>query len=181
MTFRPGALAGYELLGKTVLGAAAASTAIVTIPPRDMLLIQFRVTGYAGADIATFKFGGTAGAVDSGTSYWSRHVSALTPGSVTFTELSSASQTVGIRVAQNTSTLQRAGCLWVNNLATVSKICRIETATSTGAVATAGALNIGAGEWVNTTQQIISVQMADAGGQNLNVGTGFAVFGMNLS
>ena len=179
MTFRPGALAGYELLGKTVLAAAAATTAIVTIPARDMLLIQYRVTGYSGADIASFRFGGTAGAVDTAANYWNRSVTSVA-GGVVLVNNQNVSATL-IRVAGLTSTLQRTGCMTVNNLATVSKVCKIETQTSTGAAGTAGGMDWGGGEWVNTTQQIVSVQMLDAGANNLNAGSGFAVFGMNLS
>ena len=181
MTFRPAALAGYELLGKTVLTVAAATTSIITIPARDMLLIQYRVTGYSGADIAAFRFGGTAGSVDTAANYWDRHLTSAR-GATTFTNTQTASSTM-LRVAASTSTRQRTGLVTVTNLQGVSKLCGYLTGalTSTGAAATVGGLDIGGGEWINTTQQIVSVQMLDAGANNLNIGTGFAVFGMNLS
>jgi hypothetical protein len=178
LMFDPAGLSGFEFLGSTKLAAAAASTAIVTVEPRDALLIVFRVTGYSGADIASLRFGGTAGAVDTGANYWDRHLNAAA-GATTFTNAQNVSGTL-IRLAGATSTLQRAGAVWVNNLATVSKVCRIDVQTSTGAANTAGILDVGGGEWVNTTQQIRSVQMLDAGANNLNAGSGFAVYGRDL-
>jgi hypothetical protein len=40
---------------------------------------------------------------------------------------------------------------------------------------------VAGGEWVNTAQQIRSITMLTAGGANMNAGSGFAVFGCDLS
>jgi len=43
-----------------------------------------------------------------------------------------------------------------------------------------GILDIGGGEWVNTSAQITSIEMRTAGGSvTMPAGTGFTVFGCN--
>ena len=55
----------------------------------------------------------------------------------------------------------------------------INTATEAGAVGTAANIDVGQGMWANTTQQIVSVQLISTA-NNLSIGSGFIVEGMNL-
>jgi hypothetical protein len=66
------------------------------------------------------------------------------------------------------------------NLANESKPITLQTCTLTGAAATVGLVDIGWGEWVNTSAQITSVEMRTAGGSiTMPAGTGFTVYGSN--
>lgn len=170
---------GYDFLGSTVLAAGAANTATVDFAARDILLIQYRITGYGGGgDIGSFQFGGTAGTVDTGNNYWSRHISAAA-GGVVWADTPTASTNM-IRLGQAATGQQRSGILTINNLTGVSKICNILNQTSTGAAATVGVMVVSGGEWVNTTQQLICARLITAAAANMNTGSGFAVFGKNL-
>lgn len=177
--FTPDSLPGLVFAGSTKLGAAATTTSVLTIAAFDELLVMYRITGYGAADIGAFRFGGTAGAVDTAANYWDRNLSSA-QNTATFTNTQTASSTM-VRVAQATATTQRNGLLVVSNNATTSKMVGHLNSllTNTAAPATVGALQIGGGEWVNTTQQIIALQMLTAGGQTLSAGTGFAVWGFN--
>jgi hypothetical protein len=72
--------AGFDLLGSYKFASSAASSTAISIEVREMLVIQFNVTGYGGTDIASFRFNG-----DSGTTYntsfitWSTAAPTTTP------------------------------------------------------------------------------------------------------
>jgi hypothetical protein len=68
----------------------------------------------------------------------------------------------------------------LTNNSSTSKVGMVYGQTSTGSAATAGAVEYGGFEWVNTTAQITSIQMITAGGATLSAGTGFSVSGRNL-
>jgi hypothetical protein len=178
--FTPDLPAGLRLAGSTKLAAAATTTSVLTIDPFDMLWITYSVTGYGAADIAAFRFGGTGGAVDSAANYWDRHMQSAA-GGTTFTNTQTASSTM-IRVAAATATTGRVGSITVQNFATIAKIASFSNSpiTQTANAATVGVVQLGGGQWTNTTQQIVSVQMVTAGGQTLSAGTGFAVWGLNF-
>jgi hypothetical protein len=165
---------GYDFLGSIKLASANVSTGVLTIAARDILLVQSRVTGYSGGDIASLRFNG-----DSGANYWSRHQSIATAGT-THTDAPQASATLA-RLHPLTSTLQRSSLHSITNNLSTSKLGTVLAATSTGSAATVGILEFGAFEWVNTSAQITSIEMRTAGGSiTLSAGTGFAVFGLNL-
>jgi hypothetical protein len=165
---------GYEFLGSTVLTGSAATTGALTIAARDLLLVQVRVTGYSGGDIASFRFNG-----DSGTNYWWRCLNTVA-GGVTWTNQQAASATL-IQLHPLTTTLQRSSLHAITNLASKSKVMTTTATTSTGSAATVGGGELGWGEWVNTTAQITSIELRTAGGSiTMPAGTGFAVFGRNL-
>ena len=167
---------GWVSLGATVLAGAAGTTAVVEFTPMDMLMVHYLVTGYGGAgDIASLRFNG-----DSGANYWDRHLHSVA-GGATFANVVNVSTTL-IRLAAVASTLQRSGIVQISNFRTTSKVCAIVNQTSTGAPGTSASLEaVGGGEWVNTAQQIRSITMITAAGANLNAGSGFAIFGCNLS
>lgn len=173
------ATTNLTFLGSTVLASAAPQTSIVTLTSAmSKLFIQFNITGYSGNDIASFQFGGTAGAVDTGNNYWTRHLTS-NAGVATFNN-TQVTNTNMIRLAGNAVVQGRSGICQLMNVATVSKPMTIHTQTLTGATGTAGVIDIGGGEWVNTTQQIISIRMIDQNGTNLTAGSGFVVWGANI-
>jgi len=167
------AAAGLEFLGSTVLTGNATTTNTVTIPARDILTIEVRVTGYSAGDIASLRFNGDAGA-----NYWSRYISAVA-GGVVLVNNQNVSQALA-RLFALAVTTQRTGIVNITNLATTSKVGVVNGQTSTGAAATAGTIEFGGFEWVNTANQITSIAMLTAGGATMPAGTGFAVWGKNL-
>jgi hypothetical protein len=162
-----------ERLGSLRLTASAVTTGVLTIPPREQLYLLINIAGYSGGDIASLRFNGDAGA-----NYWTRHITWAT-GGTTATDVPTAAATL-IRLAGNAVTQGRAVSCSITNIATVSKyvgISHLQTGTNSTAV---GVLNIGGGEWFNTTAQITSIEMRTAGGSiTMPAGTGFTVYGSN--
>jgi hypothetical protein len=164
---------GMEDLGSLRLTASAVTTGVLTIPPREQLMILVNIAGYSGGDIASLRFNGDAGAT-----YWDRHLSAAA-GGTTWTNTQTASTTL-IRLAANGVTQGRTVQVSIMNLANVSKPITMQTCTLTGAAGTVGLADVGWGEWVNTSAQITSVEMRTAGGSiTMPAGTGFTVYGSN--
>jgi hypothetical protein len=164
---------GLEFLGSTLMGSAAASSSVVTIPARDYLEIYVRVTGYGGSDIASLRFNG-----DTGNNYWSRYLSAAAGGAV-LTNNQNVSQAFARLFASGT-TLGRTAVLGLSNAQTATKVGVVNGNTATNAAGTAGVIEFGGFEWVNTAAQITTVQLVTAGGQTMSIGTGFEVYGMNF-
>jgi hypothetical protein len=165
---------GLEFLGSTQLGSAAATTATVTIPARDVLIVLVRVTGYAGGgDIASLRLNG-----DTGANYWSRYLS-WAAGGTTVANNQNVSQTLA-RMFALAQTQGRNAIIGINNLTGATKVGNVNGQSGTGAAATAGTLEQGGFEWANTAAQITSIVMVTAGGANMNTGSGFAVYGRNL-
>jgi hypothetical protein len=162
-----------EFLGSLRLSAAAVTTGVLTIAPREKLFVDINIAGYSGGDIASLRFNGDAGA-----NYWSRHITWATAGT-TATDVPNAAATL-IRLAGNAVTQGRSVTCSISNVATVSKyvgISHLQTGTNSTAV---GVLNIGGGEWFNTTAQITSIELRTAGGSiTMPAGTGFTVYGSN--
>jgi hypothetical protein len=165
---------GMEELGSIRLGSAAVTTGVLTIPAREQLFLLCNIAGYSGGDIASLRFNG-----DTGANYWDRHLTAAA-GGVTLVNTQTASTTL-IRLAGNAVTTGRSVAVSIMNLAAVSKSVAIAPVqTNTGTAATVGVMDIGGGEWVNTTAQITSIEMRTAGGSiTLSAGSGFTVYGSN--
>lgn len=164
-----------ERLGSIRLTASAVTTGVLTIPAREQLFLLCNIAGYSGGgDIASLRFNG-----DTGTNYWDRHIT-WAAGGTTPTNVQNASASL-IRLAGNSVTQGRSVTVSIMNLATVSKSVGIShVQTNTGAAATVGVLDIGGGEWVNTSAQITSIEMRTAGGSvTMPAGTGFTVYGSN--
>lgn len=171
---------GYDFLGSTQLVSAAQTTASVAIDLRDILLIQVRVTGYSGGgDIASLRFNG-----DTGANYRTQFVTftnATPPVGAGAALAGTVASATLARMFAATSTLQRTQAVFVTNNQATSKVIRFDGYTGTGSAVTQGVIELGGGEWVNTTAQINSVVMLTAGGSvTLSAGSGFAVFGRNL-
>jgi hypothetical protein len=168
----------WEILGRTQLTGNAASTDIITIPARDIIRITCIVTGYTGGGIASLRFGGTAGAVDSGNNYATLHATGLN-GSNKWDNYTSSVNTSLLRLAQANSTLGRMVNVQVMNIASYRKICQINVANEIGGAGTVNQLATGQGIWANTTNQIVSVQMISTANQ-LRTDSGFIVEGIKL-
>jgi hypothetical protein len=143
-----------------------------------LLRLTAIVTGYSGNGIASFRFGGTAGAVDSGNNYNTRFLRINSGASNNFTDVSTTS-TSYLRMASQAVVLGRQYVANVTNFTTKRKMVSINTATEAGAVGTAANIDVGQGMWANTTQEIVSVQLISTA-NNLSIGSGFIVEGMNL-
>ena len=172
---------GLEFLGSKILTAGSSSTGVLTIPARDELLIIIRIASYGGGptgngDIASLRFNG-----DSSNNYWSRHLHADV--GVSGTDLWKDEQmpsTNLIRLAETDSRLSRNVIAQVNNLATKSKTVNIKNQTGSNDATLVAHINIGGGEWVNTTSQITQIEMLTATGGNMGTGSAFAVYGLNF-
>jgi hypothetical protein len=172
-----------DYLGGAVLASPAHETEVVTLnydglaTTRDFLWIFVRVASYGGTpdpsgDIASLRFNG-----DSGANYWTSHVHWIGGA---WSEVNHASATL-LRLADSNSRLSRNVFLTINNLATRGKTCNIKNQTGTANAAVIGGINIAGGEWVNLVDQITSVQLIDAGSNNMGTGSGFVVMGRNFS
>lgn len=171
---------GIDYLGSTVLLAGAPQTSIVTVAARDFLWTYHRVSGYGASpnpagDIASVMFGGASG-IDSGPNYWSRHAE-FDNGIWQDTPFTAVSL---IRLAASNSQKSRNVFCTINNRVNSTKTVNIKNQTGSGNASIVGALNLGGGEWVNTTDQILNIQMVTASGNNMGAGSGFAVFGRNF-
>jgi hypothetical protein len=163
-----------ERLGSVRLSSSAVTTGALTIPAREQLFLLINIAGYSNNDIASLRFNG-----DSGNNYWDRHVTWAASGTTaTNTQTTTTSL---IRLAGNATQQGRVVACSIMNLANVSKSVAISLLqTNTGAVGTAGVMDVGGGEWVNTSAQITSIEMRTAGGSiTMPAGTGFTVFGCN--
>lgn len=167
-----------NVLGFTQLAASAHESAVVSFTPRRCLAIPVGVTFYTGTpdpagDIASLRFNG-----DTGNNYWSRHAHFGDGGVWNKEDFTSTNL---IRLAETNSRLSRNVLVIIaNNLANRSKTCNIKNQTGTNDASVAGSINTGGGEWVNTTAQISSVQLVNAGSNNIGTGSGFAVLGIDF-
>jgi hypothetical protein len=161
-----------------MLTGSAASTSIITIPPRHLLRITCIITGYTGNGIASLRFGGTAAAVDSGNNYNTRYLRANDGANNDFDDFSTTSTSM-LRLGSTGVTSGRSVVVNMTNSTSKRKMAAIISATEAGGVGTAADIDWGQGMWANTSQQIISVQMVSTA-NNLTTGTGFVVEGMNI-
>lgn len=168
----PHMIEGMEFLGSTVLPSSASTTGALTIAARTRLLILIFISGYGGGggDIASLRFN-----ADSGNNYWDRHLT-VAAGGTTLTNTENAS-TSKIRLAHSATNSGRIVTVNIMNIANKSKPITISTQTLTAAAGTIGLLDMGSGEWVNTSDQITSIEMLSAGANTLSSGSGFAVYG----
>jgi hypothetical protein len=175
-------LPSWQVIGFTKLSGAAAATSIITIPQFDLLRITIIVTGYGGGDIVSLRFGGTAGAVDSGNNYATAQAEWNAGQSGNQSTNTENNTTNLMRLAASSVTTGRIIQVTISNNTTTRKVACITQATEYGAATVTPRRNtIGDGLWSNTTQPILSVQQLTAGGQNLNAGSGFVVEGISLS
>lgn len=163
---------GYDYLGAYEFASSAASSAVLAIAARDLLLVQVHVTGYGGTDIASLRFNG-----DTGTNYTSRYIS-YAAGGTTAANNQNVSQTMARMFALGV-TVQRSALIGITNRAAQPKVGTVNGQTAVSSAATGLQIEFGGFQWQNTSAQITSMQMLCPGGQTLSAGTCIAVFGKN--
>lgn len=170
-----GSKRGWDDLGSKVLGSAAATTGVLTIPARDVLLAEVRIVGYGGGgDIASFRFNG-----DNAANYTSRYLSSVA-GGVVWVNNQNVSQTLARLFALVVGAIPRNALIGITNFATVPKVGNVNAQTGVASAATGLQLEAGGFQWQNTAAQITSIELLTAGGATMLAGTGFAVLGRNL-
>jgi hypothetical protein len=166
----------YGLGATAVLGSSATTTGAVAVPAYDLLQIVVRIPSLSVADIPALRFN-----ADSGTNYWSRYITSVA-GGVVLVNAQTASGTMA-RLSGNSDTHGRVFTVTVSNLAAATKVGAVTAGLGTGAAATAGSLDLaGSFEWVNTSNQITSVELLTAGGTaTMATGTSLQIYGKNVS
>lgn len=164
----------YEYIAGAKLGSNAASTGVITLPKTfEFLELRILIEGFSSADIAALQFNS-----DTSNNYWCRHLT-VAAGGTTHTNTQTAS-TSRIRLSQANITAPQVVVVWIMNQAAISKAMIIETQTATANAGTVGIIDHGAGEWVNTSAQITSVNLLCVGANNLLAGSGIEIFGRDL-
>lgn len=155
------------------LTAAAANLGTLAIPAMNHLYVNVMSAGLSGSDSIIARFN-----ADSGANYVTRFAT-IAAGGVIVADAAFASAT-SLRLSPAATTQGQSIWLSINNFLSVSKQIDVRAPLFTGAVATAATLVIGgAGEWVNTTAQITSVQILLAGANNFNAGSSVTIWGSN--
>lgn len=161
------------MLGRTKLGSAAATSSVVTIPAREMLVIQVNVTGYSSTDIASFRFNGDT-AANYNSFFWS-----FTSGTTTYATQSAAVSQTMLQTGKNAVTGTRQVWATVQNFNATQHPVNIQSITGSAA-GTAPVLSVGGGTWNSAAaSQITSVQLVMPGSANMNTGTSMIIWGMN--
>lgn len=171
----PTQFGALDYLGGGRFPSTALTSGIISIAPRDLLIIPYTITGYGGSDIASFRFNG-----DSGNNYQTSFVSATAAAPPVPSNVFTGT-TNFLRLAGVALTTAREGLCIISNILAANKVAKLAVFDIGAAVGTQSVHELGGGGgWFNTTQQITSIEMLCAGGATLTAGTGFSVFGVNL-
>jgi hypothetical protein len=161
-----------ELLSYRFTSSLSASP-VFTIPPCELLQIQFNIEGYSGSGIAAFRFNGdtTAGNYASEYLTWSTAAPTVTNFLGTF---------AGFKLGANAVTVARSGFLTIKNYASASHLITCQSLTYGGGGTTADVQSMGGGKYTGAAQ-ITQVQLLldPVGSVTMPAGTSFAVFGTN--
>lgn len=168
---------GLQRLASFNFGSAAATSGAIAITPCKILIIEYLITGYSGADVGSWRWNADATGTNYGT-WWYLASNASTPLLAKQTSINGVGSVANTPVSGVTQTVGRRGCLRISNIAASRKIIDIrnsnESTTTTGP-----SMDFGWGEWLNTTAQITSVEFRTNGGANFNVNSGFIIYGDN--
>lgn len=165
-------IGALEFLGSTKLTVATPQTDLVTVAPRDLLAIIWQQT--SSTNQPTLRFNGDTTAANYQSSWVNGTAAAPPVLSNIFTTAASA-----IRLS-NLTVQEMAGLAIISNGAASAKTIKLLCFTLGSAVGTQSVHELGGGgAWFNTTDQITDIRMMGTGA-NLGVGSGFAVFGINL-
>lgn len=158
-------ISGPPLVGFATLSGIA--TAVTPILPNtfNQLVGWARVTFYGSSDTLSFRFGNTASAVDSGNNYNYRWATQAA-GGTTFANRDSTADSNNslIKMAAQDTTLSREINFSISNTSNKVKQVQMQSATETAGISTLPSLDIGQGQWFNTTGQIGCFQILTAGG-----------------
>lgn len=172
---------GFQKIGGTKLGAAALTTSTVSFGNYDILQIVCAITGYAGNDIARLRFNG----ITTVANYTQRFGYFSTAAAATLaTQADNGATNGAILLGQSAVTTARIAVVTINNhVQSTAKPMTVTTVTasSSGTTELNPVVLYSAGQFIAAaaTTQITSVVMLTPT-SNMNIGTGFVVFGMNL-
>jgi hypothetical protein len=160
---------GMLRLGAVRFTASAQSSAILTIPPYEILTVYFNITGYSGSAIASLRFNN-----DSTASRYSSSYSPLT----STTKTNTLGTFAGAKLGQNAVTVERSGQIIIYNYLDTTHIW-ICTSTTQASATSAPVTSVGSGNYVSSSAaQITQIQMiTDTSGITMPAGTGFVVYG----
>jgi hypothetical protein len=163
-----------EFLGSLVLAADTNTSASLTIPARDYLIVTVRHVGFDIASILALQFNG-----DTAANYSARLLS-VASGGATVVNNAVINATNG-RLFHASTTANRAHFVHIMNRAASSKVGAVTLYMGTASPGITPAIAWGGFEWSNTADQITSIVMLaiDAGSKIL-AGSGFAVWGGNF-
>jgi hypothetical protein len=116
---------------------------------------------------------------DSGNNYWTHHIHAEAINGAQWTDVQNPSTNL-IRLAESDCRCTRNVMAQINNRLGTSKTVNIKNQSGTNDPSVIGSVNVGGGEWVNTTSQITQIEMLTPEGNNMGTGSGFAVYGTNF-
>lgn len=172
-----GPIPGLPKIASFNFGTAAVSSGAITIPACKLLIIEYLVTGYSGAgDIASFRFN----ADSTGANYGSRFVAFSVAAPPVNSQVANAGTLGHIPVSGVSQTIGRRGTIRISNIAANRKVCVISNSNESTS-STSPSIEVGWGEWLNTTAQITSIDMRTSGGSiTLSAGSGFVVYGDNF-
>jgi len=159
----------FYLTGAT-LTAHGASFPSQTFPGYASLMIMLHIVGYSGSDLGSLRFN-----ADSGANYWDRNLSSVAGGVVIVNNENASTTQMRFGIA---GTSKVVALINIINIAGQSKLARGSVAMGTGAAATPGTAIVSmAGEWINTTAQITSLNVQVVGANNFLSGSSVSVFG----
>ena len=163
-TIQPG-----QFLDGATLSANAAAFPLLTFPAWNSLDIRLNIMGFSGSDIVSIRFN-----ADTGNNYWDRNLTAVAGGVVFVDNPTTTTSQIRVGIAGTKGISAR---LQVGNNLAVSKLVSGTVSMGTGAVGTAGTAVVSmAGEWINTTAQIISLSIQCVGANNLLSGSSAMVY-----
>ena len=166
--------AGMRRLGSLNFASQAASVGPITIAPCSLLVIEYFIAGYSGADIGAFQFNADTTATNYG-SWFMASTNVAVPINSGVQNLGS---TAMIPVSGVGITIGRRGAIRISNVAANRKVADIRTSNES-TTTTGPAIENGWGEWLNTSAQITQVKMLLVGGNQLLAGTFAIIYGDN--
>lgn len=159
-------LSGMPLVGFATLSGT--TTAVVPILPSTyvQLVGWARVTFYGSSDTISVRFGNTATAIDAGNNYNYRWGTMAAGGNTWSSSRDSTGDSNNslIKMAAQDTTLSREINFSISNTSNKVKQMQMQAATETAGTSTLPSLDLGQGQWFNTTGQILSFQVLTAGG-----------------
>jgi hypothetical protein len=168
---------GWEslpLLGSYKFPSSLANSPVLTIPPAELLQIQFNIEGYSGSAIASLRFNGDTTVGNYSSSYTT--FSTAAPA----TPVNTLGTFGGFKLGGNAVTVQRSGLVTIKNNSSTSHGITCQSQTHAAANA-APVSSFGSGIFITSgAAQITSVQLIlDTGSITMPAGTSLAIFGMN--
>lgn len=164
---------GMEFLGSTKLSAIATTTGVLNFPARDFLVVVTFIFSMSAGNSVGLRFNG-----DSGTNYRNRGIR-VSNSSTTLNNVQGSSLSLYI-YSHLGSSRRQTSISTITNMPTNSKVIATRYQSGSASAANSENISIMGGEWVNTTDQITSIEMLPSPSTNMNVGSGFVVLGRNF-